>query len=444
MLCRSSAHAAAPLALLTALVLISPGQRSAFAQANVPAADGASAASDPQAQAPPPIAPPRSGGFMGEPGFLTTAISLGDRFGESTGRPKSGFYPELSNMITGAGWLAVGPGYRQYFADDKMMFETSAALSWRMYKMAQARLEAQQLANGHLVLGTQAAWADDTQVSYFGVGPDISEDDRSQYRLQTHDIVGYGHAIPNDWLTISGELGWLGHPKFMEPGGTFKRDFPTTRDAFPFDPAAGLSVQPALLHSEASIAADTRDHRGHPTHGVLYRGALTNYWDRTYDVYTFHTWEAEALQYIPVADNRVVFALHAWTVAAQQQDGRDIPLYLQPALGGSRTLRDYHDYQFHDRNLLVVNAESRFAVWTHLDAALFADAGNAASRFRDLDLDKTSYGVGVRLHNETTTLARLDMAHGEQGWRMNFSTTEALRLPRTRTKRVAAQVPFAP
>jgi len=178
---------------------------------------------------------------------------------------------------------------------------------------------------------------------------------------------------------------------------------------------------------------------------LLYRAALTNYWDRTYDDFlTFHTWEGEALQYIPVADDRVVFALHAWAVAAQQQDGRDIPLYLQPSIGGSRTLRDYHDYQFHDRNALVLNAESRFAVWTHVDAALFADAGNVARRFTDLNLDKTSYGVGVRLHNDTTTLGRLDMAHGKQGWRLNFSTSESLRLPRTRTRRVAAIIPFAP
>jgi hypothetical protein len=439
--CRVFAHTAAPLAALTFALLIAPGRQAAFAQAADPSA------ADPSPQAAPPITETsRPKGLADEPGFLSSAIDFANNFGgEGTGRPKSGFYPEVSNMITGSGWLSIGPGYRQYFADDTMMFETSAALSWRMYKVAQARLEAQQLANGHLVLGTQGIWQDDTQVSYFGIGPGISEDDRSQYRLQTHDIVAYGHVLPNDWLSVSGEFGWLGHPKFMEPGGTFKRDFPNTRDAFPFDPGSSLSVQPALMHSEASIAADTRDHRGHPTSGFLYRGALTNYWDHTYDdFFTFHTWEGEALQYIPVGDGRVVFALHGWTVAAQQQDGRDIPLYLQPSLGGSRTLRDYHDYQFHDRNLLVLNAESRIAVWTHLDAALFVDAGNVAPRFSDLNLDKTSYGVGARLHNETTTLGRIDLAHGAQGWRFNISTTEPLRLPRTRTRRVAAMIPFAP
>ena len=424
----------------TLFMLIGPVKHCVFAQATSAASDSGGAA-----QPPSPLTPSLPVGFMTEPVVLSSAIDFANqRFGDHAGRPKNGFYPELSNMITGSGWVSAGPGYRHYFADDNAVFETSAALSWRFYKVAQARFELPQLANGHLVLGTQVAWQDATQVSYFGIGPDVSEDDRSQYRLQTHDIVGYANVTPKDWLTIGGTVGWLGHPKFMEPGGTFKRDFPFTRDSFPADPAVSLSVQPALLHSEAAISADTRDHRGYPKHGFFYRGALTNYWDRTYDFYTFHTWEGEALHYIPVADGRVVFALHGWAIAAQQQDGRDIPAYLLPAIGGSRTLRDYHDYQFHDRNALVLNAESRFAVWTHVDAALFVDAGNVAPRFSDLNLDKTSYGAGLRLHTDTTTLARLDVAHGGQGWRLNFSTSEPLRLPHSRTRRAAAMVPFAP
>ena len=380
---------------------------------------------------------------MGEPDFIAAAMSLvNDRFGDHVGRPKNGFYPELSNMITGSGWVSVGPGYRHYFADDRAFFDTSAALSWRLYKMGQVRFELPRLANDHLTLGTQAMWQDNTQVNYFGIGPDVVDDDRTQYRMQMHDVVGYATARTGDSLSFTGKVGWLGHPKLMDPGGTFKRDVPTTRDAFPDDPAASVSVQPAFLHTEASAAVDTRDHRGHPVRGALYRGALINYWDRTYDAFTFHTWEAEAAQYVPVADGRVVFAFHGWTVGGHTSGGNVIPFYMLPSIGGSRTLRGYHDFQFHDENLLVAGAETRFAVWEHLDAALLIDAGNVAARFSDLNLDKTSYGAGLRLHNETTTLARLDVARGSQGWHVIFSTSEPFRLPRAR-KTIAA-VPFTP
>jgi hypothetical protein len=47
----------------------------------------------------------------------------------------------------------------------------------------------------------------------------------------------------------------------------------------------------------------------------------------------------------------------------------------------------------------VFNAESRWKLFTHLDLAVFADAGKVAPVARDLDLTrlKTSYGVGFRL-----------------------------------------------
>jgi hypothetical protein len=429
------ARRVARFAALTIALLCVPGQRSAFAQAGTPPAD-------PAPQAPPAIAPQRPAGLMSEPGFLSSAIGFANQFGDHDGSRKSGFYPELSNMITGSGWVSVGPGYRRYFDNDRWMFDTSAALSWRLYKMGQVRLERQQLADDHLTLGTQVMWQDNTQVNYFGIGPDVLEDNRSQYRMQSTDLVGYAAVTPSDSLSITGKLGWLGHPKLMEPGGTFKRDFPSTLEAFPNDPAANLSEQPAFLHSEAAITSDTRDYRGHPTRGSMYRAALTNYWDRTDGFFTFHTWEAEGLHYVPLADARVVLAFHGWTIFNNPSNEHDIPFYLLPAFGGSRTGRAYHDFQFHDNNLLVLTAESRFAVWEHLDAALFVDAGNVARHYGDLDLDKRSYGGGLRIHNEKTTLARLDVAHGDQGWHAIVSTSEPLRLPRVR--RNTAIIPFFP
>ena len=430
-----SADRIARLGVVILTFMVVSGQRSAFAQAATPPAD-------PAPQAPPVVSPQRPAGLMSEPGFLSSAIGFANQFGDHDGSRKSGFYPELSNMITGSGWVSVGPGYRRYFGNDQWMFDTSAALSWRLYKMGQARLERQQLADGHLTLGTQVMWQDNTQVNYFGIGPDISEDARSQYRMQSTDVVGYATVTTKEWLSITGALGWLGRPKLIDPGGTFKRDFPSTRDAFPNDPAASLSEQPKFLHSQASITADTRDHRGHPTRGSMYRAALTNYWDKTDGFFTFHTWEAEGAQYVPLADDRVVFAFHGWTIFNNPSTEHDIPFYLLPAFGGSRTGRAYHDFQFHDNNLLVVTAESRFAVWEHLDAALFVDAGNVARRYGDLDLDRRSWGGGLRLHNQSTTLARFDVAHGSQGWHTIFSTSEPLRLPRVR--RLTAIVPFFP
>jgi hypothetical protein len=77
-----------------------------------------------------------------------------------------------------------------------------------------------------------------------------------------------------------------------------------------------------------------------------------------------------------------------------------------------------------------------------MDAALFVDAGNVAQHYGDLDLDQRSYGAGLRVHTEKTTLARFDVAHGNQGWKAVFSTSEPFRLPRVR--RTTAIIPFFP
>jgi Omp85 superfamily domain len=432
-------HRDVATATLGALLIVVAAERTPAAQNSQPPATAAPASqsSKPSTTQPTPV------GFFKEPAIITDGINyFNQRFGEGAGRPKNGFYPEFSNMITGAGWVSAGPGYRHYFSDDQIMLDASAALSWHLYKMGQARFELPTLANDHLVVGAQAMWQDATQVNYYGIGPDSLEENQSQYRLKSTDFVGYVTVTPNYWLSISGELGWLMRPKVESAGGSFAPNVPTTPQAFPNDPAVGVNPQPNFAHGEAAIAADTRDHRGYPTSGGLYRAASTSYFDQSGGTFSFREYEAEALQLIPLADKRVVLAFRGWALHGDVPTGHQIPFYLMPAIGGSNTLRDYPDYRFHDNNILVVNAESRFAVYQHVDAALFVDAGNVAATFSELNLNKTNYGAGLRLHTDTTTLARVDVAYGSNGWKLFFRTNDPLRLGRLR--RHIAIIPFAP
>ena len=138
----------------------------------------------------------------------------------------------------------------------------------------------------------------------------------------------------------------------------------------------------------------------------------------------------------------MVLALHGWLAASDTTAGATVPFYLQPSLGGHNTLRGYTDYRFHDRNLLVVNVEARVTLFAHVDAAVFADAGNVAARVSELNLDKRSYGIGWRMHSRTSTFARVDLAHGAEGWRVLFRLNDPLHLSRM-TRRLAP-VPFVP
>jgi hypothetical protein len=382
-------------------------------------------------------------GFFPEPRLITRAIDyVTNRYGDGSSQMKSGFYPELSNMISGSGWVSAGPGYRKYFADDQVFIDGSAAVSWHLYKMVQGRFELPTLASNHLVIGAQGMWQDATQVNYFGIGPDSLEANRSQYRMQTTDVVGYAIMKPYTWLSIGIESGFLKQPKVMAPGGTFMPDFPETRNLFPADPGVSLTSQPNFWHNEGSVTADTLDHHSYPSTGGLYRGAFTSYDAGGNGTFSFDQYEAEGEQFIPLADRRVVLGFRGWTLYSDVPAGHQIPFYLLPSLGGNNTLRDFLSYRFHDNNLLVLNAESRFLLYRHLDLALFADAGNVAPAFDELNLKKTSYGAGVRLHTDTVSIGRFDVAYGSEGWQFVFRTSDPFRL--SREKRRVAAVPFMP
>ncbi len=398
------------------------------------------------AQSQPTATTPASGeaeGYLDEPGVITKAIDLAVRsMPGGDGGTKNGLFIDASTRVSGAGWVSGGPGYRHWLFDDEAVIEASGTYSWRGYKTAQARFELPQLFRSRFGLGTQYRWQDLTQVSYFGEGADSLQDARSEYRLRSHNWSTYAIVRPTRWLALQGRAGMLGRPWLSAPAGHFNRGFPSVMETFPNDVALMRDEQPGFLHADVSLLADTRDQRNHPVHGGVYRASWATYRDRDDGLFSFRRFEAEAAQFVPLAGDRIVLALHGWSVLTGTDAGHVVPFYFTPSLGGSNTLRSFNSYRFHDRHMAVVNAEARLAIFTHLDGALFVDAGNVAARARDLNLNKTSYGVGVRLHTNRATFARIDVAHGREGWRAVVRLNDPLRLSRLSMR--AALLPFVP
>jgi hypothetical protein len=365
-------------------------------------------------------------GFIGEPEVIERAALFADRH-LSNGDITNGFYVDAWNMIPGAGWISAGPGYRSWYKKDALFVDGSAAMSWRGHKTAQARFELPRLARSRLAVGSQIRWQNFPEVQFYGEGASTLESHRSEYQLRSTNVVGYATVRPVEWGGITAQVGWLK---------------PDTHGTAPAGIAFTVPDQPAFVHTGLSMSADTRDFPGHPTRGGLVRAAVAHYSDRDAGRFTFRRYEAEAAHFGPIARSRVVLAVRGWLAASDTADGQFVPFYLQPTLGGHNTLRSYADYRFHDRHLLVVNAEARVAMMTHVDAAVFLDAGNVAARVADLNFDKRSYGGGLRLHTRRRTFARFDVAHGGEGWRLLFRLTDPLNLGRL--SRQTAAVPFVP
>lgn len=383
-------------------------------------------------------------GYFAEPEGLAKGIDFAVRTigGDTSREPKNGFYPETGEMITGAGWLSIGPGYRHSLLGDRALIDTSVGYSWRGYKAAQARFELPRLFKSRLTVGTQYRWQDLTQVSYFGEGSAAPSTDRTEYRLTSHNVVGYATVQTTPWLSVRGRVGWLDAPRLRDPAGHFERGNPSTLAVFVNDPVVLRGSQPNYLHGDLSLIADTREFRNHPVRGGLYRAGWAAYSDRVNGAFSFQRYELEGAQFIPLSADRIVFALRGWSAVTASGDNSIIPFYMQPSLGGASTLRAFENYRFHDRHMLVLNAETRIALFTHVDGALFVDAGNVAGRIRDLNLAHRSYGVGLRVHSTRATFGRLDVAHGSEGWRVLFRMNDPLRIARLSVR--TATMPFVP
>ena len=381
-------------------------------------------------------------GLLPEPRVIARAIDYAARrLGDGTER-RSGMFLELGNMISGAGWITVGPGYRQWLFADRVLAEGSAAYSWRGYKMAQARIELARLAHGRVAVGTQARWQDLTQITFFGDGPDSHEADRSEYRLKALNLVSYVGVRPSPWLSVDGRIRWLARPSLLAPAGPFKRGNPSASDVFPEHPVFNASAQPTYLYGDLSITADTRDHRSYPSKGSVYRAAWVRYADRDTRVFAFDRFEAETAHFVPVANRRLVLALHGWLAASRAADGHPYRCTSSqvwvdgPRCGVSMTTGSTTGAWSLSR---ARSAWRSSRMWTRLCLSTPAPLRNA---WQTSTWPSARTGIGLRIHSERATFGRLEAAHGSTGWRVFFNLRDPIHLSRLQ-KRTAA-IPFVP
>ena len=138
---------------------------------------------------------------------------------------------------------------------------------------------------------------------------------------------------PVEWAGIGAQIGWL-RPSILPRAGWFESDRPDTRELFPAIRSSPWPINRPSCIAKLSLTADTRDFPVHPTRGGLFRAAAASYTDSD-DVFSFRRYEVEAAHFVPLADSRVVIALHGWLVASDPDAGQVVPFYLQPSLGGT-------------------------------------------------------------------------------------------------------------
>jgi hypothetical protein len=332
---------------------------------------------------------------------------------ESGGKPL-GWYPYFGSIFTG-GAVAVGAGYRLPFRDTGQI-ELEGAISYRLYKKIDLKVDLPRMMDGKLRVRTRGLWLDATKVNFFGVGNDTPEDAKSTFRFSPLTLQALATYDATRWLSVGGGADYIVND--LGKG----RTAPSIEEVFTPGTVPGLGAEPNYLIGRTFVDVDTRPHAGYSTTGGHYRADYSYFSDRDNGQLSFRRFDAEASQLIPILRANWVIALRGLVTVTGTADGRDVPYFLLPTLGNSRDLRGYQNFRFRDRNRMLLTAEYRWTPSRVADMVLFVDSGKVAAEAGDLDLSgmHTDYGIGVRFHAPSDTILRLEYARSSEGNRFIF------------------------
>jgi outer membrane protein assembly factor BamA len=193
----------------------------------------------------------------------------------------------------------------------------------------------------------------------------------------------------------------------------------SVEEIFDLDDLPGFLEQPDFLRLEASAEVNYRVPQGNPRRGGLYRLTLERFEDQKAGLNTFRRVELDVQQYLPLVKDRRVVALRGFLSSAEGAGERRVPFYMQRTLGGPDDLRGFRRFRFRDENLLLLQAEYRWEIFTAVDGAIFYDAGMVAPQFDQLTLERleTDYGIGFRFGTVKGVFLRIEGAFGSSGGR---------------------------
>jgi hypothetical protein len=329
------------------------------------------------------------------------------------------WHPFFDSAYSGGGFT-VGAGRATYVSAYNLI-DVRGSYTLKGYKRAEAEFLAPRLFNrrGHLsVLG---GWREATEVGFYGIGNDTSDDNRTNYLFQQP----YGSALltlfptrRNLMLRGGVELSrWS-----QEPG---KGSAPSVETVYTADTLPGLGAEITYVHSQGTIGLDWRTSPGYSRRGAYVGATLHDYNDRDGD-FGFRIAEYEGIAHLPILRETWVLSFRARVQHASEKDDQQIPFFMLPSLGGGSSLRGYSSWRFRDQNSLLLQGEWRIIVNRYLDLAFFYDAGKVAARTSDLDLDdlKDDYGFGFRFHGPGVTALRIELARSrESNLRLIFASS---------------------
>ena len=327
------------------------------------------------------------------------------------------WHPFFDSALSGGGFT-LGAGYR-FFVSSYNTVDLRGSITFTGYKRLESEFLAPRLFDRRGRLSVIGGWREATQVGFFGLGTaPTSKDDRVNYSFTQPYASAQLEVWPTRRVFFVG--GGLEYSKWDQDGSSRE---PSVEDVYTPATLPGLDSDPTYLHVQGKAGVDWRTAPGYTRRGGAYGVTVHDYADHDGD-FSFRQVDYDIVQHFPILRDAWVLSLHGRAETTFLNDDQQVPFFMLPALGGGSSLRGFSSWRFRDRHSLLLQAEWRVLVNRFLDVALFYDAGKVVSRTKDLDLDglKKDYGLGFRFHGPLATPLRIEVARGNEGLVIVFSS----------------------
>ena len=336
-------------------------------------------------------------------------VERGFREGLDSGKGANGPQIVLGGMRSGQGFTA-GMGYRRsdLWAERLGYRATGRATLQRAY-LFDFNLDFQGLKTERTAVRWYTKYESSPDIDFYGLGNTSPKENHTSFSYDdlTTDVDASYKALRH--LDVGFTTGYL-----HADSSRGHDDFTPIDELFPPDQIPGFNEDTQFTRIGAFVDFDYRDSRTGPRSGGVLGMRYREYWDIDRRTFAFRQTEYEFQQYIPYFNKSRVIAIRAAVVLTFPKEGNEVPIYLQPVLGGNDDLRGFGGYRFRDNHSAYVGVEHRWQASSILEMSAFLDAGKV----------NYSGGIGFRFRVRSAVVSRTDFAVSREGFRIVWTFSD--------------------
>jgi len=348
-------------------------------------------------------------------------VERGFREGLDSGKGGNGAQIVVGGMRSGQGFTA-GLGYRRSdLWAERLGYRATARATLQRAYLFDFNLDFQGLKTERTAVRWYTKYESSRDIDFYGLGNDSPKESHTSFSYDdlTTDVDAAYQALRH--LEVGFTTGYL-----HADSSRGHDDFTPIDELFPPDQIPGFNEDTQFTRIGAFVDFDYRDSKTGPRSGGVLGMRYREYWDIDRRTFAFRQTEYEFQQYIPYFNKGRVIAIRAAVVLTFPKEGNEVPIYLQPVLGGNDDLRGFGGYRFRDNHSAYVGVEHRWQASSILEMSAFLDAGKVVPLKRNIDPSRMNYsgGIGFRVRVRSAIVSRTDFAVSREGFRIVWTFSD--------------------